>query len=652
MNRRILSHLLAFIIGCAAMKLNAQDTAFSYQGQLDVGGSPATGSYDLQFSLYDAATNGNLISGPVTNLAVAVSGGLFTTNIEFGPVFNGTNYWLAIGVRTNGGTNGFTFLQPLQQLLPVPHAVYANASGTAITASNVSGTVSATQLTGTLASAQLSGTYSNGVDFANVGNSFSGNGSGLYNLNGTEVTTGTVADARLSTNVAFLNGNQMFTGSNYFTSSNTFTNRGNSFVGSFFGNGLVGWIPVSVTSTQAMPDAGYLLLSPSLTTVTLPPTNELLVGDIVRISGAGTGGWVVAQNTNEFIYGPVLSVSNSFWLPASTTGAGFTSIASSASGLKMVASSSGGGGIYTSTDAGQTWSSSSSTYFPIAVASSASGAQLVGVINNGGIVISTNFGSTWTLVVTGNNDWQSVASSSDGTKLVAGMNGGAGEIAYSTNSGASWWVSSGASGAPTGDWYSVASSASGSTMAAVNYGGYIYTSTSYGVNWTAQTSAPKTNWTAIASSSDGTKLAAVAFNGGIYTSSNGGGTWTQQTNAPIAKWYAITSSANGAQLAAAVNGGGIYISSNFGVTWSLQSLANQNWDSLASSADGTKMAAGYATTTTSGGIYYWQAVSQSASTTTGVTGSLNGGQGSAVELQYIGGGQFMPVSSAGSLWAN
>jgi hypothetical protein len=189
-------------------------------------------------------------------------------------------------------------------------------------------------------------------------------------------------------------------------------------------------------------------------------------------------------------------------------------------------------------------------------------------------------------------------------------------------------------------------------MAAVYYGNKIYTSSNYGVSWTEQNSSPTENWTAIASSSDGTKLAAAVINGGIYTSSNGGSTWTQQTNAPTAKWYAISSSADGAQLAAVAYGGGVYISSNFGVTWTLQSLASQNWEAIASSADGTKIAAGYATTTSTGGIYYWQAIPQSASTTTGVTGSLNGGQGSAVELQYIGGGQFMPVSSAGSLWAN
>jgi hypothetical protein len=34
------------------------------------------------------------------------------------------------------------------------------------------------------------------------------------------------------------------------------------------------------------------------------------------------------------------------------------------------------------------------------------------------------------------------------------------------------------------------------------------------------------------------------------------------------------------------------------------------------------------------------------------TNSIVGSQGSAVELQYLGNGRFMPVSSAGSLWAN
>ena len=45
---------------------------------------------------------------------------------------------------------------------------------------------------------------------------FSGNGSGLTSLNATNVTTGTLADARLSTNVATLSGPQIFAGLKHF----------------------------------------------------------------------------------------------------------------------------------------------------------------------------------------------------------------------------------------------------------------------------------------------------------------------------------------------------------------------------------------------------------------------------------------------------
>ena len=57
--------------------------------------------------------------------------------LDFGPtVFNGTTYWLEIGVRTNGG-GGFITLSPRQQLTPAPNAIFAEnatalANGVAI----------------------------------------------------------------------------------------------------------------------------------------------------------------------------------------------------------------------------------------------------------------------------------------------------------------------------------------------------------------------------------------------------------------------------------------------------------------------------------------------------------------------------------------
>ena len=108
--------------------LLAQGTAFTYQGRLNAGGNPASGSYDLTFTLFNANTGGGAIGGPLTNLATAVSNGLFTTAIDFGPaVFTGSADWLEIAVRTNGGSR-FTTLAPRQQLTPVPYAIKAGAA--------------------------------------------------------------------------------------------------------------------------------------------------------------------------------------------------------------------------------------------------------------------------------------------------------------------------------------------------------------------------------------------------------------------------------------------------------------------------------------------------------------------------------------------
>jgi trimeric autotransporter adhesin len=117
----------------------AQGTAFTYQGHLTVGASPANGNYDLKFSLFDAATNGAQIGGSVTNLNIGVTNGLFTTAMDFGPgIFTGQALWLQIGVESNGGGSNFTLLGALQPLTPAPYAIYAETSGTANSAYSVS----------------------------------------------------------------------------------------------------------------------------------------------------------------------------------------------------------------------------------------------------------------------------------------------------------------------------------------------------------------------------------------------------------------------------------------------------------------------------------------------------------------------------------
>ena len=79
---RVIASLFALAAG-VAVNVQAQYSAFTYQGRLNDGGNPATGSYELQFTLYDRATAGTVLGGPITN-TVAASDGVFTTTLDFG----------------------------------------------------------------------------------------------------------------------------------------------------------------------------------------------------------------------------------------------------------------------------------------------------------------------------------------------------------------------------------------------------------------------------------------------------------------------------------------------------------------------------------------------------------------------------------------
>jgi photosystem II stability/assembly factor-like uncharacterized protein len=622
---------------------SAQGTAFMYQGRLNDSGSPANGNYDLRFRVYDAVTDGNPVSLALTNSPTAVSNGLFAVNLDFGPgIFTGLNRWLDIGVRTNGSTSAFIILSPRQLLTPVPYAIFAN------TASNLSGSLPSSQLAGTLPASAFAG-YTNTVSLTNSGNlfggTFSGNGGGVTNVNVTNLT-GVLADNQLPSNTAFVNSNQTFsgantfTGTNFFSGANNFTNRGNSFVGSFFGNGLVGWIPTNGTALQADIDHGYLVTNSQLTTVTLPasPTS----GDIVRISGAGAGGWQVAQNANQAILGNFLGFTNSSWTASTASKIlSWYDIASSADGTKMVAVASGDT-IYTSADSGKTWySTSASPAAWRAVASSADGSKLVAALNMGDIYLSTNSGSTWASSGAQHLAWTSLASSADGTRLVATVNNNGGIYTWTSSSG-SWSPTS----AQSANWSSVASSADGTRLAAAGGSG-IFLSSNSGGSWSSSTSG---SWSAIASSADGTKLVA-AGSSGIYTWTSSGGSWVHRTSGlpGSATWTSVSSSSDGGKLAATASSGGIYTSLNWGATWTQQFGApSANWSAITSSADGSKLAA-VINSATSGGIYTLQASAVSL-TTIGTSGGITGGQGTAVELQYIGNNLFMPVSSMGIIW--
>jgi hypothetical protein len=146
--KRAIVILLAF-----AHTTFAQGTAFTYQGQLTDATAPANGIFDFRFAIYDTALAGNPEGGPVTNSAVSVSNGLFTTTLDFGTsVFTGAERWLEIGVVTNTGAGEFTVLTPRQRLTATPYAVFSGG----VHATGISGTIAPANIgAGTISSAMI-----------------------------------------------------------------------------------------------------------------------------------------------------------------------------------------------------------------------------------------------------------------------------------------------------------------------------------------------------------------------------------------------------------------------------------------------------------------------------------------------------------------
>jgi len=106
-----------------AVTANAQTTQFTYQGKLSDGSSPANGSYDFQFRLFDAMSGGAQQGGVVSANGVQVTDGIFTVQLDFGAgVFPGANRYLEIAVKPTSGST-LTTLNPRQPVTANPYAI-------------------------------------------------------------------------------------------------------------------------------------------------------------------------------------------------------------------------------------------------------------------------------------------------------------------------------------------------------------------------------------------------------------------------------------------------------------------------------------------------------------------------------------------------
>lgn len=185
MDNRNLVKLILAVGAVTSLLLEAHaaplGTAFTYQGRLADGSTPANGLYDLRFTLFDAATAGSAVGTPsvVTTNATPVSNGVFSVSLDFGSAFAGQARWLGIEVKTNLAAT-FNLLSPRTELTPTPNALYAPRAGVAETVAPGSVTTAglapssvtgSTIANGTIGAADLSSTLLNGTFWRLGGNS-------------------------------------------------------------------------------------------------------------------------------------------------------------------------------------------------------------------------------------------------------------------------------------------------------------------------------------------------------------------------------------------------------------------------------------------------------------------------------------------------
>lgn len=335
--------LLAF--GLAAWTARSQvPSILNHQGKLTVSGTNYTGLAQFKFALITSdfqagerslwSHDGTSVGGgePTgATIPLMVARGVFSvylgdTNLagmlQPIPALVFTNSEVSLRVWVNDGVNGSQQLTPDRRITAVGYALIArtvlespsaatNFTGTlagevtgpqgATVVASVGGVLAANVATGanaanaateantanTLVRRGASGEFTAGT----MTGSFAGSGSELTNLNGSAVATGTVADARLTTNVVLLNGNQAFTGSNRFNGSVQLTNPANSVVGTFTGDGS------ALTNLTASILVGT---APSATNFTGPLAGDVIgaqKGTVVQMVGGVQASEVAAGAT-------------------------------------------------------------------------------------------------------------------------------------------------------------------------------------------------------------------------------------------------------------------------------------------------------------------------------------------------------------------
>ena len=446
-----------------------------------------------------------------------------------------------------------------------------------------------------------------------------------------------------------------------------------------------GFEPITTLVKQAVANAKYFVqtiraAATDEVVIALPTT--IPVGGTVVVKGDTDIRWKLAQNAGQTMGTRALpgSVEQGLAFAAQQSPTqNWWSVASSASGQKLAAvannfaglqapGSSASGSVWTSTDAGASWTERKAPGNApwSSIASSADGTKLAAVGVGTQIWTSDDSGITWLPRAT-NLFWDSITMSSDGSRMAAATletNAGTGDgriFTLAQAPGAAFGEGSWVQQTESQMWRSIASSADGKNLvAAAHRDGAtsaqpgVFTSDNYGVTWTPR-STPAVSAYRVASSADGKNLVMAERFGKIYTSSNFGVTWSAGTSE--GGFNSVASSADGSVLVAVqANGksiveiaadstvipgrtGKLLVSTNAGATWTERATRSW-WRGAAVSADGNRLV---------GAVNVGQIhVSTSNRSSYGTTGSITGGQTNELTLRYLGDGLFDVTNAAGT----
>lgn len=100
----------------------AMTRSFTYQGSLQSGGEPVNGTFDFTFILYNSSVGGSQAGPIITRNDVPVSDSLFTVTLDFGDIYDGTQYYLDIAVRPGSSSGSYVPITPRQAITSVPYA--------------------------------------------------------------------------------------------------------------------------------------------------------------------------------------------------------------------------------------------------------------------------------------------------------------------------------------------------------------------------------------------------------------------------------------------------------------------------------------------------------------------------------------------------